>query len=88
MISITSAQNPRVKRVVKLNDRRARDDGRRDRTRREIGGQRLLQAVVDAAIAIGREVHEHVERLEGPGRAGAALRVGQRLARGEGESRQ
>ena len=46
MISITSAQNPRVKRVVKLNDRRARDEAR----------QTVVEGVREVRQALSRGV--------------------------------
>jgi TrmH family RNA methyltransferase len=46
MISITSPQNPRIKRVVKLNDRRARDEAR----------QTVVEGVREARLALGRGV--------------------------------
>jgi TrmH family RNA methyltransferase len=46
MIPITSPQNPRVKRVVKLNDRRARDEAR----------QTVVEGVREVRLALGRGV--------------------------------
>jgi TrmH family RNA methyltransferase len=46
MISITSPQNPRVKRVVKLNDRRARDEAR----------QTVVEGVREVRQALSRGV--------------------------------
>jgi TrmH family RNA methyltransferase len=46
MISITSLQNPRVKRVIKLNDRRARDEAR----------QTVVEGVREVRLALGRGI--------------------------------
>lgn len=46
MITITSPQNPRVKRVIKLNDRRARDEAR----------QTVVEGVREARLALGRGI--------------------------------
>ena len=60
MITITSPQNPRVKRVIKLNDRRARDEAR----------QTVVEGVREARLALGRgvvpvEVYLCPELIEG-----------------------
>jgi TrmH family RNA methyltransferase len=46
MLTITSLQNPRVKRVIRLNDRRARDEAR----------QTVVEGVREARLALGRGV--------------------------------
>ena len=46
MITITSPQNPRVKRVIKLNDRRARDEAR----------QTVVEGVREVGLALGRGI--------------------------------
>ncbi len=46
MLSITSTQNPRVKRVIKLNDRRARDEAR----------QTVVEGTREIRAALGRGV--------------------------------
>jgi TrmH family RNA methyltransferase len=46
MITITSLQNPHVKRVIKLNDRRARDEAR----------QTVVEGAREARLALGRGV--------------------------------
>ncbi len=46
MLTITSPQNPRVKRVVRLNDRRGRDGAR----------QTVVEGVREAGLALGRGV--------------------------------
>lgn len=60
MLSLTSPQNPRVKRVIKLNDRRARDEAR----------QTVVEGVREARLALGRgvvpvEVYLCPELIEG-----------------------
>ncbi len=61
MITITSAQNPRVKRVIKLNDRRARDEAR----------QTVVEGVRETRLALGRgiapvEAYICPELIDGP----------------------
>lgn len=46
MLTIISPQNPRVKRVIKLNDRRARDEAR----------QTVVEGVREVRLALGRGV--------------------------------
>ncbi|HEY1407595.1 MAG TPA: RNA methyltransferase [Promineifilum sp.] len=46
MLTITSAQNPRIKRVIKLNDRRARDEAR----------STIVEGVREVRLALGRGV--------------------------------
>jgi len=46
MITITSPQNPRVKRIIKLNDRRARDEAR----------QTVVEGVREVGLALGRGI--------------------------------
>jgi TrmH family RNA methyltransferase len=46
MITITSLQNPHIKRVIKLNDRRARDEAR----------QTVVEGVREVRLALGRGV--------------------------------
>jgi len=46
MITVTSPQNPRVKRIIKLNDRRARDEAR----------QTVVEGVREVGLALGRGV--------------------------------
>lgn len=46
MLTITSPQNPRVKRVIKLNDRRARDEAR----------QTVVEGVREVRLALGRGI--------------------------------
>lgn len=46
MITISSLQNPRVKRVIKLNERRARDEAR----------QTVIEGVREVRLALGRGV--------------------------------
>jgi TrmH family RNA methyltransferase len=61
MITITSAQNPRVKRVVKLNDRRDRDAAR----------QTVVEGLREIGLALGRgvvpvEAYLCPELIDGP----------------------
>ena len=61
MITISSVQNPRVKRVVKLNDRRARDEAR----------QTVVEGVREIRLALGRgvvpvEAYLCPELIDGP----------------------
>ena len=46
MITITSPHNPRIKRVIKLNDRRARDEAR----------QTVVEGAREVRMALGRGV--------------------------------
>ncbi len=46
MITIASLQNPRIKRIIKLNDRRARDEAR----------QTVVEGVREITVALGRGV--------------------------------
>ncbi|MBP9500698.1 MAG: RNA methyltransferase [Candidatus Promineofilum sp.] len=61
MITITSPQNPRIKRISKLNDRRARDEA----------GQTVVEGVREISVALGRgvvpvEVYLCPELIDGP----------------------
>ena len=47
MLSITSPQNPRVKRIIKLNDRRARDEARQT----VVEGVREIRQALDHGVA-------------------------------------
>ena len=61
MITITSPQNPRIKRISKLNDRRARDEAR----------QTVVEGVREITVALGRgvvpvEAYLCPELIDGP----------------------
>lgn len=61
MTDITSPQNPRIKRVIRLNDRRARDEAR----------QTVVEGVREIQMALGRgvvpvEVYLCPELIDGP----------------------
>jgi TrmH family RNA methyltransferase len=67
MLSITSLQNPRVKAVLKLNDRRARDEARRT----------VVEGVREVQVALGRgivpaEAYICPELIDGPEAEAAA----------------
>lgn len=61
MITIASLQNPRIKRIIKLNDRRARDEAR----------QTVVEGVREITVALGRgvvpvEAYLCPELIDGP----------------------
>lgn len=67
MITIASLQNPRIKRIIKLNDRRARDEAR----------QTVVEGVREISVALGRgvvpvEVYLCPELIDGPEAEAAA----------------
>ncbi len=80
MLTITSPQNPRVKRVVRLNDRRARDEA----------GQTVVEGVREVGLALGRgvvpaEAYLCPELIDGPQAEAAAERLKALAAAGASE---
>ncbi len=70
MLTLTSLQNPPVKRVIKLNDRRARDEAR----------QTVVEGVREVGLALGRgvvpvEAYLCPELIDGPEAESAAQRL-------------
>ena len=55
MITIASLQNPRIKRIIKLNDRRARDEA----------GQTVVEGVREISVALGRGVGRQMAQAAG-----------------------
>lgn len=80
MISITSAQNPRVKTVIKLNDRRARDEARRT----VVEGIREVRLALDHGV-VPLETYLCPELVDGPEAAAVERRLRDLAASGAGE---
>lgn len=80
MISITSAQNPRVKTVIKLNDRRARDEARRT----VVEGIREVRLALDHGV-VPLETYLCPELVDGPEAVAVERRLRDLAASGAGE---
>lgn len=61
MLTITSPQNPRIKRMIKLNDRRARDGARQT----VVEGAREIRLALDHGV-VPLEVYLCPELIDGP----------------------